>query len=272
MDAEVWDLNEAGRPRVRVRDVWDARELVGFFAWRDLKVRYKQAVLGVAWAVLQPLLAMALFTLVFRRVVPVGSDGLEYHVFALAGYVLWSYVAAATNLARTSLLGNGALLTRVYFPRLVLPVAALGPPLLDLGVGIAVLAVVATVAGATPGAAVATAPAVLVAAAAIAAGVGMLVGSLSVRFRDVQQAFGFAMQLWLFATPVVYPSGLVPERWQWLYHANPMVVVVEAWRWSTLGGPPPKGWAWLSLAMGVGVLLAGFLTFRRLERSFADVV
>lgn len=272
MDADRWDVNAPGQRRVTLSALWRARELVGFLAWRDLKVRYKQAVLGVAWAVLQPLIAITLFTFVFRRLVDVPSDGLPYPVFALSGYVLWSYVSTASNLARTSLVGNGALMTRVYFPRLALPVAAMVPPLVDLGVGTAVMLVLAVVYGAPVGPQLVLAPAFLVAAALLASGVGTFAGSLSVRYRDVQQVFGFAMQLWLFASPVLYPSGLVPGRWRWLYHLNPMAGLAEGWRWATVGGPFPGGGLALSLVATFGLLLLGLGTFRRLERSFADVV
>lgn len=272
MEPEAWEINAAGRRRVGVAELWDARELVGFLAWRDLKVRYKQAVLGVAWAVLQPLIAVALFTFVFRRLVEVPSDGLPYPVFALAGYLLWTYVANATNLSRTSLVGNAALITRVYFPRLALPTAALAPPLVELAVGTVVLFAFAVGSGVRIGPQVLFAPLFLLFAALLSAGVGTFAGSLSVRYRDVQQVFGFVMQLWLFASPVLYPSDLVAERWRWLYHLNPMVGIVDGWRWATIGGSAPGARSAVSLAVTTMVLVAGVATFRHLERTFADVV
>jgi lipopolysaccharide transport system permease protein len=168
--------------------------------------------------------------------------------------------------------GNAALLTRVYFPRLALPTASSIPPLVDLGVGVAVLLVVSLASDAAPGPQLALAPALVILTALLATGVGALAGSLSVHYRDVQQVFGFALQLWLFVTPIVYPSSLVADRWQWLYHLNPMTGIVDSWRWITIGGPLPGSVALVSLASTATVLLVGLVTFRRLERSFADVV
>lgn len=261
-----------GRRALFFDELWRYRELVAFFALRDLKVRYKQAALGGAWAILQPLAGAAIFTVVFGHLAKLPSDGIPYLVFAFAGFSLWTYVSTAVNNARNSLVANSALITKVYFPRLAAPIASVLPGLIDLAVALALLAALLVFAGVVPGIAVMTAPLFLVVAVFIAFGTGTLLAAVTVQYRDVEQVFAFLVQLWFFATPVVYPSSLISGPWRWAYRCNPMVGVMDGWRWALVDGPAP-GWE-LLVTLGVTVLLlvVSLQVFQRNERRFADVI
>lgn len=248
------------------------RELAWFLALRDLKVRYKQAFLGGIWAVAQPLAGAAIFTVVFSRLAGVSSGDVPYLVFAYAGFALWTYFSSAVNLARTSLITNSSLITKVYFPRLVAPVSSALPGLLDLGVALVVLAVLCVITGVTPGVAIVAAPAALLLTMVVALGTGILLAALTVRYRDLQQVFTVVMQLWLFASPVAYPSALVDERWRWAYWLNPMAGALDAWRWALLDGPTPGAEVLVSVVGAVAILVVGLVVFQRSERRFADVI
>ncbi len=261
-----------GRRSLRLDELWAYRELVAFFALRDVKVRYKQAIFGAAWAIVQPLAGAAIFTVVFGRLANVPSEGIPYLVFAFAGFSLWSYFSTSVDNARSSLVDNAALITKVYFPRLAAPLASVLPGLVDLGVALVVLVGMMIVVGLLPGMAVLTAPLFLIAAMIVALGTGTLFAALTVQYRDVDHVFGLLIQLWLFATPVAYPSTLVKGSWRWVYHLNPMVGVVDGWRWSVLGAPRP-GWpALVSAVVGALLLVLGLGVFQRTERRFADVI
>jgi lipopolysaccharide transport system permease protein len=256
-----------------LREFAGAHELLYFLVLRNLKLRYKQTVLGAAWAVLQPLLTMAVFTVVFGRLARLGSDGLPYPVFALAALVPWTYFANALTQAGNSLADQHQLLTKVYFPRLLLPLAAVIAALVDLVISFALLLVVLAWYGITPSARLLAAPAFALLAAASAFAPGIWLAALNVRYRDVRHIIPFLVQIWLFATPVAYSSGLVPERWRILYGLNPMVGVVDGFRWMiapTIRAPGPS-LAAAAVAVAI-VLTAGLYFFRRMERSFADVV
>nr|WP_246316040.1 ABC transporter permease [Kineococcus aurantiacus] len=239
---------------------------------RDLRVRYKQAVLGVVWAAAQPAAAVLVFTLVFHHVARTATDGIPYPVFAMAGLVTWTYFAAVVSQGSLVLVDNASLITKVHFPRLAAPASALLPPLVDLGVGLALLAVLAVVYRQPPTWNLLALPAWLLLLVVTALGVCLWLSALNVRYRDVKHALGPVMQLWLFASPVAYSSGSLPEGVRWVYVVNPVAGVVELGRWSLLGTPWP-GW---QLAVSVPVALALFLSgswyFQRAERSFADVV
>lgn len=269
-----WVENRAteGRRTLRVRELWRYRELVGFLALRDVKVRYKQAVFGGVWAILQPLAGAAIFTVVFSRLAGVSSGDVPYLVVAFASFTLWSYFSSSLDSARMSLVSNSSLVTKVYFPRLCAPLAGVFPALIDLGVALVVLAGLMVWNGIAPGAAVLAAPIFLLGAMVVALGVGTLFAALTVQYRDVQQVFGFVAQLWLFATPVAYPPGLVEGGWRWIYHLNPMVGVIEGWQWSLLGGAAPGADALVSLAAGALLLVVGLRVFQRAESRFADVI
>jgi len=261
-----------GRRALRFGELWRYRELVTFLAVRDVKVRYKQAVFGGVWAIVQPLAGAAIFTVVFGQVADLPSDGIPYLVFTFAGFALWTYFSTSVNTARASLISNSSLITKVYFPRLAAPLASVLPALIDLGVALVVLAVLAYAAGVAPGIAVLTAPLFLVGTVVVAFGTGTLLAALTVQYRDLQQVFTVLVQLWLFASPVAYSSSLIHDRWRWAYALNPMAGVLDGWRWSVLGGPPP-GWELLVSAAVAGVLLVtGLLVFQRNERRFADVI
>ena len=256
-----------------LREFAGAHELLYFLVLRNLKLRYKQTALGAAWAVLQPLLTMAVFSVVFGRLARLGSDGLPYPVFALAALVPWTYFATALTQAGNSLVDQQQLLTKVYFPRLLLPLAAVIAGLLDLAISFVLLLVVLAWYGITPSPRLLAAPAFALLAAAAALAPGIWLAALNVRYRDVRHVIPFLVQIWLFATPVVYSSGLIPERWRPLYGLNPMVSVVDGFRWmiAPTGSAPGVGLA-LAIAAVVILLTAGLYFFRRVERSFADVV
>lgn len=254
-------------------ELWSYRELAYFLVWRDVKVRYKRTLLGGLWALLQPVLTMAAFSLFFGRLAKVPSDGLPYPVFAYAALLPWQLFAQALAESAASLVGNQNLITKVYFPRLVIPLAAVLGGLLDFAVAFSVLVVLMAYYGIAPTVAVCTLPLFVLMAALTALAVGLWLSVLNVRYRDVRYAMPFLVQLWLFLTPVAYPSSLVPAAWRPVYGLNPMVGVVEGFRWALLGrGEPPS----LLIAVSVGVVLAlmvgGVAYFRRAEQTLADQI
>lgn len=250
-----------------------SHELLYFLVLRNLKLRYKQTALGAAWAVLQPLLTMVIFTVVFGRLARLDSDGLPYEVFALVALVPWTYFANGLTQASNSLVEQHLLLTRVYFPRLLLPLAAVLAGLVDLAIAFALLLVMIGLYGIEISGRLLTAPGLVLLAAAAALAPGVWLAALNVRYRDVRHAIPFLVQVWLFATPVVYSSTLVPERWRPLLGLNPMATVVDGFRWTIAPAAtfPTTGLA-ISAATVAVMLVTGLFYFRRVERSFADVV
>ncbi len=256
-----------------VREYLGAHELLYFLVLRNLKLRYKQTLLGAAWAVLQPLLTMAVFTVIFGRLARLSSDGLPYEVFALAALVPWTYFANALAQAGNSLVDQHQLLTKVYFPRLLLPLAAVLAGLVDLGISFVMLLVVLAWFGVEPSLRLLAAPTFALLATAAAFAPGLWLAALNVRYRDVRYVIPFLVQIWLFATPVAYSGTLVPERWRLVYGLNPMVGVVDGFRWMIAPAAPFPAAELAAGALAVVlVLLAGLFVFRRLEQSFADVV
>jgi len=256
-----------------LREFAGAHELLYFLVLRSLKLRYKQTALGAAWALLQPLLTMAVFTLVFGRLARLGSDGLPYPVFALAALVPWTYFANALTQASNSLVDQQQLLTKVYFPRLLLPLAAVISGVVDLAISFALLLVVLAWYDLATSLRLLAAPGFVLLAAASAFAPGMWLAALNVRYRDVRYVIPFLVQIWLFATPVAYSSGLVPERWRPLYQLNPIASVVDGFRWMVAPDAPWPGRGLAISVAAVAVLLTtGLYFFRRVERSFADVV
>jgi ABC-type polysaccharide/polyol phosphate export permease len=272
--APAWIENRRrpGLFRLDLRELWAYRELAGFMALRDVRVRYKQAVLGVGWAIFQPLAGVVVFTIVFRRLADVQSDGLPYPIFAFVGLLAWNYTSGGVIKATQSLVSNASLVTKVYFPRLLIPVAAVLPGLLDLAVSLPVLVVLWAVYDVWPGWAVLTLPLWAAAAVTVALSVGLLLAALNVRYRDVNQAISLLVQLWLFLSPVAYPTSTVPEAWRPVYALNPMVGIIEGFRWSLLRGPAPGPWSLLSAAVTLVVLAVALIYFQRTERRFADVI
>jgi ABC-type polysaccharide/polyol phosphate export permease len=257
---------------VDLRELWGARELVLFFALRDLRSRYRQAVFGIAWAVLQPLAAAVVLTFVFRELANVRTADVPYPAFALLGFLVWSYFSSSAGAAMGSLVGNATLVTKVYFPRIAAPAGALLPGLVHLLPGFALLAAVMVAEGIVPGPALAVLPLCLVALVVVTFGVGLLLSALNVKYRDVGSVFGPLFQLWLFASPVAYPTSMVSAQWRWLYGLNPMVGVIEVFRWSVLGAQAPGAYAIGSAATALALLVGGLAYFRRTERQFADVI
>jgi len=259
--------------RLNLRDVWEYRELLYFLVWRDVKVRYKQTVLGAAWAILQPVMTMLVFSVFFGRLAKVPSDGIPYPVFAFTALLPWQLFAYALSESSNSLVSNQNLITKVYFPRLVIPIAAVLAGLVDFAIAFVVLLGLMLYYGIMPTAAVALLPLFMLLAVTTALAIGLWLSALNVKFRDVRYTIPFLTQFWMFATPVAYPSSLVPEPWRALYGLNPMAGVVEGFRWALLGkaqGPGPLLAVWVA---AVVVLLVGVLMyFRRTESTFADVV
>lgn len=257
---------------LRLGELWEYRELLYFLTWRDVKVRYKQTVLGVAWAVLQPLLGMFVFSLFFGRLAGLASDGLPYPVFNLAGLVPWTFFVFGLTESANSLVASRQLITRVYFPRLAVPLATVLAGLVDFAIAFLLLLAVMAVYGIFPGfEALLILPLILL-AFTTACGAGLWLAALNVQYRDVRYVLPFLTQLWLFATPIVYPSSLVPPPWRPLYALNPMVGVVDGFRWALLDGPPPGATLGVSAVSALALAVGGLLVFRRMERRFADIV
>lgn len=252
--------------------LWRSRDLIRFFVLRDLRVRYSQAVLGVLWVLLQPVATVVIFTFVFSRLARVGSDGVPYPLFALAGMVVWSYFSSAVSRGSEALVGYPELVTKVSFPRVAAPTAAVLSPLVDLVVSLALLAVLLLGYRRSPGWAVLATPLWLALVVLAALGVSLWLSALNVRFRDVKQALGPVLQVWLFASPVAYPSSALDGWAAILYALNPMVGVIELARWSLLGTPWP-GWPLaVSVVVLLAVLVSGAAYFTRAQREFADVI
>ena len=264
---------------LRLGDVWEYRELLYFLVWRDVKVRYKQTVLGAAWAILQPLLTMVVFTVFFGRLAKIGSEGVPYPVFSYAALLPWTFFAQGVSQSSNSLVGSSHLITKIYFPRLIVPLAAVLGGLVDLALASAVFVPMMFFYAIVPGLSVLAVPLLLVLVLATTIGAGLWLSALNVKYRDVRHAVPFLVQLWLFVTPVIYPTAVVTDtlgRWRlpgWLYGLNPMVGVVEGARWALLGkqGFPGAVLA-ASAASAAAVLVSGAFYFRRVERDFADVV
>lgn len=256
-----------------LRDLWDYRELLYFLVWRDIKVRYKQTALGAAWAILQPFLTMVVFSIFFGRLAGVPSDNVPYPVFSYAALLPWGLFARALTESANSLVVNQQLITKVYFPRLAIPIAAVLSGLVDFAIAFIVLLLLMFYFGIIPTLAVVTLPLFLLLAIATALAVGLWLSALNVRYRDVRYTIPFLTQFWLFATPIAYSSSLVPQEWRAWYGLNPMVGVVEGFRWALLGDTGGVGPLILvSTVVVIFLLVSGLLYFRRMEKTFADLV
>ena len=253
--------------------IWQRRELLYFLVWRDVKVRYKQTAIGAAWAVLSPLMTVLIFTVVFGMLAKIPSDGLPYVVFAFAGFLPWTYFSQALSRSSVSLVGNAHLITKVYFPRLIIPLAAVTTPAVDFVLSLLSLFGLMFWYRVMPTWNLLALPLFLLLAALVALAVGLWLAPLNVRYRDVNHTIPFLVQAWMYASPIVYPLSLVPERWRLLYVLNPMVGVIEGFRWSLTGGGNPNLVA-LTASVTVAALafLGGLMFFRRMERAFADVI
>jgi lipopolysaccharide transport system permease protein len=260
---------------LNLAELWAYRELLFFLVWRDVKVRYKQTALGAAWAVLQPFLTMVVFSLFFGRLAGLAArieGGIPYPVYTFAALVPWTFFTQGLNQAADSLVGSANLIRKVYFPRLVVPLAGVLTGLVDFAIAFVVLLGMMLFYGVHPGPAAVLLPAFLLLALVTALGVGLWLSALNVMYRDVRYTLTFIVQLWLFATPVAYPSSLLPEPWRTVYGVNPMAGVVEGFRWALLSAPPPGAIIWVSAAAALAILVSGAFFFRRMERTFADMV
>lgn len=270
---EILIENTSGRVSLGLREVWRNRELLYFLTWRDIKVRYKQTSLGVAWAVLQPLASTIVFTLFFNRVANISSGDIPYPVFALSGLVPWTFFANALTLSSGSVVASANMVTKVYFPRLVIPVSAVLSGVPDLAISFVLLLGVMAIYGVVPSLAIILLPIALLLALFSALGVGLWLSALNVKYRDVKYIVPVSVQLWLLASPVAYPANNLEAPWNVLYGFNPMVGAIESFRWAVLGGTPPNAFMVL-LSSSVALLLtvSGAFYFRHTERRFADII
>jgi len=254
-------------------ELWEYRELLYFFVWRDIKVRYKQTAIGAAWAVLQPFLTMLVFSLFFGRLAHIPSQGLPYPIFYYSALLPWLYFAGALQNATNTIVENQRLITKVYFPRLVLPFSSVLSGLVDFGISFLMFVAMMFYYGIRPGWALLMLPVFLLLSVLTALGAGLWLSALNAIYRDVRYVVPFLVQFWMFASPVAYPSSLVPAKWRWLYGLNPMAGVIEGFRWSLTGhGDPPGGLMLVSAAVVVVVLLSGVAYFQKMETTVADVV
>ena len=258
---------------LNLAELWEYRELLYFLTWRDIKVRYKQTVLGAAWAVIQPLGMMLVFTIFFGHLVGVPSDGLPYPIFAYTALLPWQLFSRALTDASTSLVVNERLITKVYFPRLLIPMSAVLASLVDFAIAFVLLLGMMVFYGIVPTGSVLMLPLFVLLALMTALGIGFWLSALNAQYRDVRYTLPFLTQFWLFATPVVYPSSLVPEQWRLLYGLNPMTGVVEGFRWALLGktGAPDAMLAVSAIAV-LATFIGGLYYFSRVEETLADVV
>lgn len=257
---------------LRVRELWEYRELVYFLALRDIKAQYNQAAFGIAWAVVQPLAGVLLFTVVFSKLAHVSSEGIPYPVFALVGYLVWTYFSNTITTATTAVVTNAHLMTKIYFPRAAAPLSSLLPGFISLAPGLVLLAALMAIDGAGTTITLVALPLCLIWMIVVSLGFSMLFSALNVKYRDVGSVITTLTQLWLFACPVAYPATLVTGSWRWLYYANPVVGLVDSFRWCLVGGPFRGAELAVSAATTVIVFAIAILYFARTESQFADIV
>jgi lipopolysaccharide transport system permease protein len=258
---------------LRLKDLWEYRELVYFFIWRDVKVRYKQTALGATWAIIQPVFTMLIFSLFFGRLAKVPSDGIPYPLFAYAALVPWTFFANGLAQSADSLVGSGNLIKKIYFPRLAIPLSTVTAGLVDFSISFLVLLILMVFYHIRPTAHLIWLPLLILLALSTALGAGLWLSALNVRFRDVKYALPFITQFWMFATPIAYPSSLLHGVWKQVYAINPMVGVIEGFRWALLGAKTAPGpMLMASSVASLALLVGGAFYFRRMEKSFADIV
>jgi lipopolysaccharide transport system permease protein len=263
----------SGWAAIQLAELWDCRELIYFFTWRDIKVRYKQTVLGALWAIIQPLFTMLIFSLFFGRLAKVPSDGIPYPLFSYSALVPWTFFATELTLASNSLVQSSNMLKKIYFPRMAVPLATVISGCVDFFIAFVVLIGMMVFYGEAPTWKIVWLPCFLLLAMVTCLGVSLWLSAMNVHFRDVRYAIPFLTQFWMFATPIAYPSSLLPQRWRTLYGINPMAGVVEGFRWTLLDvHTTPGRMISVSSVVALGILVSGAFYFRRLERTFADVV
>jgi len=260
---------------LNLREIWAARELLSFLVWRDVKVRYKQTALGILWVVLQPLIMVLIFTICFGRLAGIDrqTSGIAYPVFAFAGRLLWNFFANTLNNSSNSLVGNTSLITKIYFPRSLLPAAAVIAGLVDVAVSSVVFATMLVLYRVSISPGILLAPFIVVGVALLALGVSMILAAVNVKYRDVRHALPFVIQVWMFASPIIYPATIIPERWRWVLSLNPMTGYIEAFR-TAVFAYKPIDWVMLGSATAIttAILLCASFVFRRMEKSFADII
>lgn len=262
-----------GWAALRLHELWEYRELLFFLAWRDVSVRYKQTLLGAAWVIIQPLFSMLIFSLFFGRLAQLPSDGVPYPIFSYAALLPWQYFAGALAGCADSLVGNARLLSKIYFPRLIMPIASVLPPAVDFAIAFTILIGLMVWYQIAPTLNILWLPLFLLLALLTALGAGLWLAALNVQYRDVRYVVPFMIQFWLFASPVVYPASLVPEQWRWLYGLNPMAGVIEGFRWALLGTQTePFALLGTSFLVALALTVSGMYFFRRMEKGFADLV
>lgn len=257
---------------VSLRDLWQYRDLIYILTLRDVKVRYKQTVLGILWVVVQPLSMMIIFTLFFGRLAGIPSDGIPYPLFAYAGLLPWTFFSNALNNSGNSLVGNSSLITKVYFPRMIIPIAAVGAGLIDFVIAFGLLVLLMIYYGVGFSAHILMLPILALLTALLAIGTGMWMSALNVKYRDIRYALPFLTQLWMFVTPIIYPSSLIPDEWRWLFVFNPLTGLVEGYRSAIFGKPFDLTGLGVSILIILVVLIYSAYNFRQMERSFADIV
>jgi lipopolysaccharide transport system permease protein len=258
---------------LRLKDLWAYRELLYFFVWRDIKVRYKQTALGAAWAVIQPVFTMLIFSLFFGRLAKIPSDGIPYPLFAYCALVPWTFFSQGLGQSADSLVGQGNLIKKVYFPRLAIPLSTVSAGLVDFSISFGVLLVLMAWYHVHPSSHLLWLPLLLLLAFITSLGAGLWLSALNVRFRDVKYAVPFITQFWMYATPIAYPSSLLHDPWRQVFALNPMVGVVEGFRWALVGANTKPGPMIVASAVAaVALLIGGAFYFRRMEKSFADIV
>ena len=255
-----------------LRDLWSYRELLYFLTWRDVKVRYKQTVLGATWAIIQPLFTMVIFTLFFGRLAGIPSDNVPYPIFAYAGLLPWTFFANAVTNSGNSIVSSSNLITKVYFPRMLIPGATVAAGLIDFAIAFVILVALMAYYGIAPTSSIVMLPALLALLTLLALGVGMWASALNVKYRDIRYAIPFVIQLWMFASPVIYPLSLVPRKWHWVFALNPMTSIIEGFRAALFGRSFDLKMLATSTAVTLAFLVYSAFAFRRMEKSFADLV
>jgi len=256
-----------------LKEVWAYRDLLGILAWRDVSVRYKQSIIGVGWTVIQPLMTMIIFTIIFGRFAKLPSEGLPYPIFTYCALLPWNYFARSLSDSSNSLVGASHLITKVYFPRLILPLSRVLAGLVDFAIAFVILIAMMLWYGIAPTAGLLMLPLFMTVAMLAALSVGLWLTALNVKYRDVQFVVPFLAQFWMYASPVAYSASIVPQKWQWVYGLNPMVGVVEGFRWALLGKTAPDfGAMSASLMIVIVLFISGLYYFRKMEQTFADII
>lgn len=257
---------------INLRELWEFRDLIYFFTWRDIKVRYKQTILGFTWAIIQPLTAMLIFTLFFGSLAKIPSDGIPYPIFAYAALLPWTLFAESITRSTNSMVMNANIIKKVYFPRIALPISSVISPLLDFALAFTILILMMAYFRITPTLNLIWLPVFLLLAVITSLGIGLWLSALNAMYRDFQYVVPFMVQIWMFASPVVYPVSMVPESYQLLYGLNPMTGVIEGFRWALVGTNAPGPVIYVSAAISVVILITGAFFFRRMQKTFADQV